>query len=267
MKMNLSKTALPGLGSFHRLAFLCASFSLFLLSSCGGKGSGTDFSIESDSTDVAVGGRLSLRLVGTNSEHAWRSSAPAVATVSSDGTVHGISVGQVWITAETAAGEKEEVLVSVRRYKTDLSGWIARSMRTEKASDPELAEPLDLSDMLSQAVSTSAPKEKPKSVADATRNKPNPAAVKPKEDAPKPSSSSLSVGNGVWTGKTKHGKPDGFGRMTFRKAAVIEPRDPQGRRAEAGDYVEGRYKDGHLVSGTWHKAATGETEFMDIGGR
>ena len=75
------------------------------------------------------------------------------------------------------------------------------------------------------------------------------------EEAPvKHSSQTLDLGYATWKGKSKKGKPHGYGTMTYTSSHRIDSRDPAGNIAGSGDQVEGNFIDGHLEYGTWMKA-------------
>ena len=74
----------------------------------------------------------------------------------------------------------------------------------------------------------------------------------------------LDLGYAVWNGPVKNGKPNGDGIMKFKSSHRIDSRDPSGNVAEAGDYIDGTYVNGHLDQGTWHKAGGG-SEYLLIG--
>lgn len=107
------------------------------------------------------------------------------------------------------------------------------------------------------AVATQTPAQAPAST-------PVPAA----ETAPaKPvaaTSGTLDLGYAVWNGGIANGKPDGKGTMTFKSSHLIDSRDIGQNTASAGDQIEGKYSNGHLVYGTWTKTS-GETKKLMIG--
>ena len=74
------------------------------------------------------------------------------------------------------------------------------------------------------------------------------------------------LGYAVWYGSVRKGKPDGDGKMVFKRAHVIDSFDPEKNEAESGDYVEGVYEDGHLVSGKWYDASGNKKKSIYIGG-
>lgn len=79
-----------------------------------------------------------------------------------------------------------------------------------------------------------------------------------------PQKNHLELDYGVWLGPVKNGKPHGDGVMKFNSSHRIDSRDPAGNIAEAGDYIEGTYVNGHLDVGTWHKSSGG-SEYLIIG--
>lgn len=74
------------------------------------------------------------------------------------------------------------------------------------------------------------------------------------------------LGYAVWYGSLVKGKPDGEGKMVFKRNHIIDSFDPDRHEAEIGDYVEGFYEDGHLVSGKWYDARGNKKQSIYIGG-
>lgn len=74
----------------------------------------------------------------------------------------------------------------------------------------------------------------------------------------------LDLGYAIYDGETKDGKPHGKGIMTYKRRTLIEARDPQKRYAEKGDYVSGKYNNGHLEMGQLHRT-DGSQSFLNIG--
>ena len=72
------------------------------------------------------------------------------------------------------------------------------------------------------------------------------------------------MGFAIYDGETKNGKPHGKGIMTYKRRTLIEARDPQKRYAEKGDYVSGKYNNGHLEMGQLHRT-DGSQSFLNIG--
>lgn len=70
----------------------------------------------------------------------------------------------------------------------------------------------------------------------------------------------------VWTGKNGSETPlDGVGKLMYTKGHLIDSRDVQRRQAQKGDVIEGLFKDGHLVYGTWYDAQGKKKDFINIG--
>ena len=84
------------------------------------------------------------------------------------------------------------------------------------------------------------------------------------EAAPKKQAGPLDLGYATWSGSVKNGKPDGEGTLTFKQSHIIESRDPDKKKAQAGERVEGTFNNGHLEHGTWYKN-DGEKEYLLIG--
>lgn len=74
----------------------------------------------------------------------------------------------------------------------------------------------------------------------------------------------LDLGFAIYDGETKNGKPHGKGIMTYKRRTLIEARDPQKRYADKGDYVSGKYNNGHLEMGQLHRT-DGSQSFLNIG--
>ena len=74
----------------------------------------------------------------------------------------------------------------------------------------------------------------------------------------------LDLGYAEWFGAVANGKPDGAGRMVFKKRHLIDSNDADKHEASSGDWIEGSYSNGHLEHCTWHKV-NGEAELLLIG--
>ena len=98
-----------------------------------------------------------------------------------------------------------------------------------------------------------------------TTSSPSPANQNTHQESSQQSQNkTLNLGYAVWHGPVKNGKPNGDGVMRFNSSHRIDSRDPAGNMAEAGDYIDGTYVNGHLDQGTWHKSSGG-TEYLVIG--
>ena len=69
----------------------------------------------------------------------------------------------------------------------------------------------------------------------------------------------------TFTGTVKGGYPDGFGTYTFKSRRRIDMHDPEERFAEAGDYIKGDWKQGHLNYGEWYSADGTKKGFIRLG--
>lgn len=79
-----------------------------------------------------------------------------------------------------------------------------------------------------------------------------PAASKKTTTSPSSSSKGCNLGYAKFSGTAKNGQPNGMGTMRFTSSHIIDSRDSKGRVADAGDYVTGEWKDGHLIQGRWY---------------
>ena len=82
---------------------------------------------------------------------------------------------------------------------------------------------------------------------------------KPRE--PVVTTGTKDLGYATYTGELKNGQPDGDGALTFHSSHAIDSR-ANDKVAESGDVVTGKFKDGHLVRGTWAKASGGSQKVM-----
>lgn len=95
--------------------------------------------------------------------------------------------------------------------------------------------------------------EEEKSKEEVKEVKQQPVQTTPAEQkSAKSSSGSKNLGFAKFAGALKAGQPHGQGRMIFTSSHVIDPRDPKGRVADAGDYVIGEWNNGNLVQGRWY---------------
>jgi len=70
---------------------------------------------------------------------------------------------------------------------------------------------------------------------------------------------------GSYEGPTKNGLAHGQGIMYFNQRHIINPKDPQKRYAEAGDYVTGVFHNGFLVNGKLFGKDKQQKEALFIG--
>ena len=95
---------------------------------------------------------------------------------------------------------------------------------------------------------------------------PQPTPTPSPTPEPEPVSTVKDFGYAVWHGSLRKGKPDGEGKMVFKKTHIIDSYDPEKLEAESGDYVIGIYENGHLVSGKWYDASGNKKKSIYIGG-
>lgn len=70
----------------------------------------------------------------------------------------------------------------------------------------------------------------------------------------------------TFTGEiTPEGYPNGAGTYTFKKARRIDMHDSKARMAEVGDFIDGYWAKGHLISGEWYGANGTMKEYIDLG--
>ncbi len=87
---------------------------------------------------------------------------------------------------------------------------------------------------------------------------------KPKEEAP-PQKVKVDLKADTFSGTVKDGYPDGFGTYTFKKRRRIDMHDPEERFAEAGDYIKGDWREGHLNYGEWYGSDGVKKAFIRLG--
>ena len=101
--------------------------------------------------------------------------------------------------------------------------------------------------------------EQPKTTSTAT-------ATTPAKTETKPAAKATSNPNmDSFTGNVVNGYPDGFGTYTFKTRRRIDMHDAEERYAEAGDYIKGDWKEGHLNYGEWHSADGTKKAFIRLG--
>jgi hypothetical protein len=70
-----------------------------------------------------------------------------------------------------------------------------------------------------------------------------------------PSSGTLRLSYGKYSGAIKNGYPHGQGRLTYTTSRQINRNDAKGRTANAGDYVIGEFYNGFVVYGKHYDSA------------
>jgi len=99
-----------------------------------------------------------------------------------------------------------------------------------------------------------------------------PKTEEPKAELPKTemkktevTKTAVSANANTFSGAIVNGYPDGFGTYTFKTARRIDAHDPEARMAEAGDYIKGDWREGHLNYGEWYDAAGNKKAFIRLG--
>jgi len=70
---------------------------------------------------------------------------------------------------------------------------------------------------------------------------------------------------GYYEGPTINDIPNGQGIMYFNERHIINPKDPNKRYAEAGEYVSGVFHNGYLVNGKLFGKDKQQKEALFIG--
>lgn len=68
-----------------------------------------------------------------------------------------------------------------------------------------------------------------------------------------------------FSGPLKNGYPHGHGVLTFKQRCRIDSHDENGRMANVGDYIQGEWKNGHLLMGHWFGQDNIVKEYINIG--
>lgn len=75
----------------------------------------------------------------------------------------------------------------------------------------------------------------------------------------------LKLSYGTYTGQIKNGYPNGQGRLVYNKSRQISKYDSKGRTAQAGESVQGNFKNGFLTIGKHYDASGNLIESLNIG--
>ena len=84
------------------------------------------------------------------------------------------------------------------------------------------------------------------------------------QDEPKAQPKKTASGN-TFSGPVVKGYPDGFGTYRFTARRRIDMHDPEERYAEAGDYIKGDWRQGHLNYGEWYDKDGNKKAFIKLG--
>ena len=80
-----------------------------------------------------------------------------------------------------------------------------------------------------------------------------------------PTTGTLKLSYGTYTGQIKNGYPNGQGRLVYNKSRQISKYDSKGRTAQAGESVQGNFKNGFLTIGKHYDASGNLIESLNIG--
>lgn len=105
--------------------------------------------------------------------------------------------------------------------------------------------------------------------------KPIPEVEQPKQLTPQPpvppkpvvTSGTLNLSGGTYVGSIKDGKADGKGKMTYSSRTLISKYDSKKRYAEAGQYIDGTWKNGELNVGNLFNSDGSKVGLIMIGAR
>lgn len=86
-----------------------------------------------------------------------------------------------------------------------------------------------------------------------------------KDKGPGPISGTLKLSYGTYTGQIENGYPNGQGRLVYNKSRQISKYDSKGRTAQAGESVQGNFKNGFLTIGKHYDASGNLIESLNIG--
>lgn len=89
--------------------------------------------------------------------------------------------------------------------------------------------------------------------------------VEPSRSAEQPTSGSLKLSYGNYSGAVKGGYPHGQGRLTYTTSRQINRNDIKGRTANAGDYVIGEFYNGFVVYGKHYDSNGNLLESLNFG--
>lgn len=91
------------------------------------------------------------------------------------------------------------------------------------------------------------------------------AKTQPQPTPTPPESGSLKLSYGKYTGQMKNGYPNGQGRLVYSTSRQISQYDSKGRIAQAGESVQGNFKNGFFTFGKHYDANGNLIESLNIG--
>lgn len=99
--------------------------------------------------------------------------------------------------------------------------------------------------------------------------KPEPPVNRPTPPTPStptgPTTGTLKLSYGTYTGQIKNGYPNGQGRLVYNKSRQISKYDSKGRTAQPKESVQGNFKNGFLTIGKHYDASGNLIESLNIG--
>lgn len=175
---------------------------------------------------------------GTQATIDWKASNKSNAiVVSSDGIVTAKEEGESKVQVKaTANGETDSIICEYTVEKADV-----------------LPSPTDMS-------KTGEGKEK--ETDKGKKQSPTPSTP---PTPPVSTTGTLKLSYGTYTGQIKNGYPNGQGRLVYNKSRQISKYDSKGRTAQAGESVQGNFKNGFLTIGKHYDASGNLIESLNIG--
>ena len=225
----------------------------------------------------------------------WTSSNDSVATVDTMGVVSGVNSGSAVITAVSAGnknksasctvtvGKKpektiESIVISSLSIKPDsislkTGEWVDMVVDIEpaEATNPYLDwQPEDESIVMVSGGTVIALKEGHTTIVMTTTDGSNlseSCKVVVAKGTPGDNKITLTLDYGIYIGKTKNNKPEGKGKMFYKKRTLISEDDRQKRYAEVGQAVEGIWYEGRLDTGELFDKNGSKISGLNIGRR
>lgn len=85
------------------------------------------------------------------------------------------------------------------------------------------------------------------------------------EKKPQPTTGTISLSYGKYTGAIKNGYPNGQGKLVYTTPRQINKYDTKGRMAQPGDYVQGVFVNGFFTIGKHYNSAGELIESINVG--
>ena len=149
-------------------------------------------------------------------------------------------IGIGYVASSDNSSKKEPATITATADSTIVADS-AKVESVEKDSPAEETAPVQTAE--------ASPKQQPASVEQPSKQKPSTTT------ASSPSSGTLRLSYGKYTGSIKNGYPHGQGKLTYTTSRQINRNDVKGRTADAGDYVIGEFYNGFVVYGKHYDSA------------